>query len=81
MTETEMVLKREKRISVLAVKERTLARRLVHRDVAMANWKGKRETRKYVLRRPVHEKERKHELFYYDSYTCEVDYSTGPSGL
>ncbi len=31
-----MVLKREKRVSVLAVKDRTLARRLIHRDVATA---------------------------------------------
>jgi len=62
-----MVLKGEKKISVLAVKERTLARRLVHRDVAMANWKGKRETRKSVLRRVAHGKEQKHELLYYDS--------------
>ncbi len=56
MTETEMVLKGEKRISMLAVKERTLARRLVHRNVAMANWKGRRETGKSVLRRLAHGK-------------------------
>ncbi len=36
-----MVLKGEKRISMLAVKERTLARRLVHRNVAMAKLERK----------------------------------------
>jgi len=46
---TEMVLKREKRISVLAVKECTLARWLIHRDVELTkgcNLKKKEKNKK-----------------------------------